>query len=148
MSVPNTNTFTLQNVVDEIDPDDTDLVGCFDDATAGDFDIKFSGSKDELLNFRNYGGTPIPWTAFTCSSLVTNIGASPCGIPQSRTRYHNGDGTLPVVGDIIATNSSGDQFSRLGTGLTSFFDGTVEKKLATGGSFPNVGTVIGISLCS
>ena len=148
MGVPNTTTFELQDVVDEVNPTTDDLVDCFADAVASKFDSSYEGSKNQLLNFRNYGGTPIPWTAFTCSSLVTNIGASPCGIPQSRTRYHNGDGTLPVVGDIIATNSSGDQFSRLGTGLTSFFDGTVEKKLATGGSFPNVGTVIGISLCS
>ena len=53
MGVPDTNTFTLQNVVDVIDNDDN-LVGCFNDAVASKFDSNYSGSKNNLLNFRNY----------------------------------------------------------------------------------------------
>jgi len=53
MGVPNTNSFTLQNVVDVIDNDDN-LVGCFNDAVASKFDSNYSGAKNNLLNFRNY----------------------------------------------------------------------------------------------
>ena len=40
MGVPDTTTFTLQNVVDEIDNDDN-LVGCFNDAIASYFDSNY-----------------------------------------------------------------------------------------------------------
>ncbi len=52
MAVPNTNTFSLQDVVDEINPTTDDLVDCFADAVASKFDPAYSGSKDNLLNFR------------------------------------------------------------------------------------------------
>ena len=55
MSVPDTNTFNLQNVVDEVNPTTDDLVDCFSDAVAIKFDSTYEGSKDRLLNFRNYG---------------------------------------------------------------------------------------------
>lgn len=56
MGVPNTTTFTLQNVVDVVNPTTDDLVDCFADAVASSFDSTYSGSKDQLLNFRNYAG--------------------------------------------------------------------------------------------
>ena len=55
MSVPNTDTFSLQDVIDEVNPTTDDLVDCFADAIAGNFDPAYEGSKDRLLNFRNYG---------------------------------------------------------------------------------------------
>lgn len=55
MAVPNTTTFTLQNVVDVVNPTTDDLVDCFADAITNKFDSNYSGSKDSLLNFRNYG---------------------------------------------------------------------------------------------
>lgn len=54
MSVPDTNTFSLQDVVDEVNPSSDDLVECFADATPSGFDPAYEGSKDRLLNFRNY----------------------------------------------------------------------------------------------
>jgi hypothetical protein len=54
MSVPNTTTFTLQDVVDEINPTTDDLVDCFADANSDLFDSTYEGSKNGLLNFRNY----------------------------------------------------------------------------------------------
>jgi len=143
MGVPNTTTFTLQNVVDFKDNDDN-LAGCFNDASSSDFDPAFSGSKNELLNFRNYGNTPITWTAFTTTGTSTNV--APCGSTPSVTRYHNGDGTFPVVGNKIAFNSDGS--SPLGSGFTKFQGaGGVSKYMTTSGSFPNQGTVISIQLC-
>ena len=67
MGVPNTTTFTLQNVVDTINPTTDDLVDCFADAVANQFDSSFSGSKNELLNFRNYGNG----TSYTLNIATT-----------------------------------------------------------------------------
>jgi len=54
MAVPDNNAFNLQNVVDEINPATDDLVACFAAANAAGFDPAYSGSKNSLLNFRNY----------------------------------------------------------------------------------------------
>jgi hypothetical protein len=55
MSVPNTNTFTLQDVTGEIGIIGVDsLQECFDNANSAGFDPAYAGSKNQLLNFRNY----------------------------------------------------------------------------------------------
>ena len=56
MAVPNTNTFNLQNVVDEVNPTTDDLQDCFNDSVDSLFDPLYEGNKDSLYNFRNYGG--------------------------------------------------------------------------------------------
>ncbi len=59
MAVPDTNTFSLQDVVDEfvkVSPQPDDLVDCFANASASAFDPAYEGSKDRLSNFRNYNG--------------------------------------------------------------------------------------------
>lgn len=55
-NIPDTNTFTLQNVVDKINPTTDDLQDCFNDSVDAYFDIEYKGDKNSLLNFRNYGG--------------------------------------------------------------------------------------------
>lgn len=55
MGVPNTTTFSLQDVVDEVNPTTDDLQDCFNDANSDYFDSTYSGSKNSLYNFRNYG---------------------------------------------------------------------------------------------
>ena len=59
MAVPNTTTFSLQDVVNEVNPTTDDLVDCFADAISAYFDPTYSGSKNNLLNFRNYGNDAI-----------------------------------------------------------------------------------------
>ena len=55
MGVPNTTTFTLQNVVDAVNPTTDDLVDCFNDAIIGKFDSNYGpGDESNLLQFRNY----------------------------------------------------------------------------------------------
>jgi len=54
MAVPNTTTFTLQNVVDEIAGPQTSLIACFADAASSGYDPLYEGTKTNLLNFRNY----------------------------------------------------------------------------------------------
>ena len=73
MAVPNTTTFTLQNVVDEVNPTTDDLVDCFADATSSSFDSNYSGDKNNLLNFRNYGGEQYWDYAAGTQSTLTNI---------------------------------------------------------------------------
>ena len=73
MAVPNTTTFTLQNVVDEVNPTTDDSVDCFADATSSSFDSNYSGSKNNLLNFRNYGGEQYWDYAAGTQSTLTNI---------------------------------------------------------------------------
>ena len=57
MAVPDTNTFSLQDVCNQFtkNPPD-DLVDCFSLANSAEFDPNYEGSKDRLSNFRNYGG--------------------------------------------------------------------------------------------
>lgn len=51
-NVPNTNTFSLQDVIYVVGG--TSLVQAFANAVAGGFDPAYVGSKNNLLNFRNY----------------------------------------------------------------------------------------------
>ena len=56
MSVPNTNSFTMQDVLNEIEYvlPGAGLQELFAGATPNGFDIAYEGNKDRLLNFRNY----------------------------------------------------------------------------------------------
>ena len=101
MGVPNTTTFTLQNVVDVVDNDDN-LVGVFNDAVASKFDSNYSGAKNNLLNFRNYDSSSN--TSFL-GSVASNINV--CVLTMNITYYHNGSGNNPAVGDTVYTDSGG-----------------------------------------
>ena len=54
MAVPNTTNFTLQDVVDEINPTSDTLLQCFAQAQDSAFVTAYKGSKDRLSNFRGY----------------------------------------------------------------------------------------------
>ena len=60
MAIPDTNTFNLQNVVNEVAPISSDLSASFLAAIPAYFDSNYSGSKNSLLNFRNYKPTFVP----------------------------------------------------------------------------------------
>jgi len=102
MAVPNTATFTLQDVVDEVNPTTDDLVDCFADADAAKFDPAYSSTKDQLLHFRNYNGR-----------ILFNIGSNyasavlACGELFPIKYYHNGSGAIPNNGDIVYTAPTG-----------------------------------------
>jgi hypothetical protein len=66
-SVPNTTTFSLQDVINVINPSTDDLACCFAEADPYLFDCWYfeiycyqCGGNSSLLQFRNYGGTPTP----------------------------------------------------------------------------------------
>mgnify|MGYP000061649344 FL=1 len=104
MAVPDTTTFTLQNVVDEIDNDDN-LVGCFNDANANYFDSSYEGSQNQLLNFRNYGSQNA-LTQFTGSSGQNDIKFI-CNQSTTTNYWHNGSATYPQANDNVYTDSNG-----------------------------------------
>lgn len=54
MAVPDTNTFSFNDVKSNVTGSPDDLVQAFANATPALFDPAYSGSKDSLLNFRNY----------------------------------------------------------------------------------------------
>ena len=54
MAVPNTSTFSLQKVVNEISPSSNSLAGCFAAANSKGFVASHKGSSDRLSNFRGY----------------------------------------------------------------------------------------------
>jgi 6-phosphogluconolactonase (cycloisomerase 2 family) len=56
MAVPDTTTFSLQDVVNEINPTTDDLVNCISDAVEGNYDSRYYITPaTSLLEFRNYG---------------------------------------------------------------------------------------------
>tara|TARA_R110002050_G_scaffold8183_1_gene30061 strand:- start:187 stop:624 length:438 start_codon:yes stop_codon:yes gene_type:complete len=143
MGVPDTTTFELQDVVDEINPTTDDLVDCFADANANYFDSSYEGSKNQLLNFRNYG------SGNALSSFQGSVGQNDlkfiCSQSINTPYWHNGSNSAPVVGDIVYTNATGTTAFTSGTwmltnynfGLYLNFDGTGSQ-----------GEITGVGLCS
>src|SRR5680860_1265404 len=71
--VPDTETFTLQNVVDVVNPTTNDLVDCFSDANADYFDAAYTGyPANSLLRFRNYGVPPYVLDIKSTQSISIN----------------------------------------------------------------------------
>ena len=54
MAVPNTTSFTLLDVVNEINTPDRSLNGCFVASRSAGFVSSYAGSKNQLSNFRGY----------------------------------------------------------------------------------------------
>ena len=73
MAVPNTTTFTLQDVVDEVNPTTDDLADCLQMRQALALILTIVVSKNNLLNFRNYGGEQYWDYAAGTQSTLTNI---------------------------------------------------------------------------
>mgnify|MGYP000211111899 CR=1 FL=1 len=60
-------------------------------------------------------------TASSVRSFLSSEGSrsSNCGSDIEKTQYHDGSGTLPVIGDIVYTNSAGTVTAANGYYLTS-----------------------------
>lgn len=82
--VPNTDTFSLQDVFTELglSANGTNgLVQCFAAADPAQFDPAYEGSKNSLLNFRNYG-VAIATDPITASSSFVDAPTA-CSSPTS-----------------------------------------------------------------
>ena len=142
MGVPDTTTFTLQDVVDVVNPTTDDLEACFDDAVAGDFDSSYGpGDESNLLQFRNYGAGSL--TSFLGSVWTTG---NLCGQTMNITYYHNGSGTNPVVGDIVYTDSGGTSPYQY-DGIRGNFGNGGSRVIMKSDQTPKPGIITGIQDC-
>ena len=106
MAVPNTTTFSLQDVVTEINPTTDDLVDCIADANSSGYNSSYySSPATSLLEFRDYE-TPTGITSFSSSTGNSNQ-TTACGLNPTQTYYHDGTGSTPAVGDNVYSNLAG-----------------------------------------
>ncbi len=109
MAVPNTNTFSLSDVITEIGGVTDSLADCFSNANSAGFDPAYSGSKNSLLNFRNYKHT---FSLFTMNSLGEINAVISCGlIGVFNNYYHDGASSYPALNDKVYTSSTGPLFN-------------------------------------
>ena len=121
MAVPDTTTFTLQDVVTEVNPTTDDLVDCFADAVSSKFDSNYSGSKNSLLNFRNYGAFTLTTFHLTVNTPKSTLA---CNGTANNVAYHNGgSGTIAAIGDTVYSNLSGTIPYPAGTYGQTFYSG-------------------------
>ena len=78
--VPDTNTFTLQDVVDVISPSSETLLGCYDAANIVQFDPTYNVDPSSLYNFRNYGGILVHYDFHNSSDTDSVDGGEETGI--------------------------------------------------------------------
>jgi len=65
MAVPDSSSIKLSDVVTELGLSlPRGLLSCFANAVSGSFDPAYSGAKDRLSNFRNYGAVLLPGETF------------------------------------------------------------------------------------
>lgn len=106
MAVPNTNTFSLQDVVNEVKPLSNDLQACINGANSTKYDSNYyTAPATSLLEFRNYndGLTQFQMTTqkYTTTSSIN------CTDTTFTTYWHNGVNTNPRVGDTVYEDSAG-----------------------------------------
>jgi len=100
MAVPDTTTFTLQNVVDEINPTTDDLADCFSDSNIFLFDPAYSSSVG-MLKFRNYNGS------FRTGFSASTADKDPCALALNQTYYWERSTFAPQINDVIYTAATG-----------------------------------------
>ena len=128
-SVPNTSTFTLQDVVNVTGG--TSLSAAFTNSTDAYFDPAYKGSKDRLSNFRNYTVAACTQPSLLSFSYVVGSQTSST-ITASAEVYTNGTCTVtergmvaaitsnPTTADFKATNGSGvGHYTATITGLSA-----------------------------
>jgi hypothetical protein len=128
MAVPDTSTFDLQTVVNVVNPTTDDLVDSFADAVASKFDSTYSGSKNQLLNFRNYDSTVVNTLTVTTTSTGAIGALSFAYVENQSTSTQNLTFTWQYVsqsGDLPATVSYGGTARSAGyttPAITEIFD--------------------------
>lgn len=111
MAVPDTTTFSLQDVVDEvITISPHDLQGCFTDANPLYFNLSYYNDGNDLLEFRDYGAHNVElystpdhreWTGAQYGSTVSQV--------FQLTISPDVTFTIKPVGDIIRFTTTSDQ---------------------------------------
>ena len=114
MAVPDTDTFTLQDVVTEVNPTTDDLADCFTDANIFLFDPAYSSSVG-LLKFRNYNG------GFRTAFSASTASKDPCSLSLNQTYYWVRTSFAPQLTETIYTAATGSGV--LGSGNYKFDPG-------------------------
>ena len=100
--------FSLQDVVDVVNPTTDDLIDCFSDADQNLFDPEYVGIKDNLANFRNYG----------CGILNLTAASTGC---SDETLYYSvksdNQNTPPAINDSFVVDMGGTTNTFIGGGL-------------------------------
>lgn len=99
--VPDTETFTLQDVVNAVNPTTDDLTDCFNDANSAYFNATHkasyyaaAGNKNNLLMFRDYGSHNASGSVICTGGTVTDINV---GGVDYRVHTFISSGTLTVT---------------------------------------------------
>lgn len=103
-SVPNTSTFTLFDVVNAVGGAN-DLVGLFANAVPSAFDPVYEGTKNNLLNFRNYDEAVVD--VFSISPTTLNFGPTGSSLNVTLTSSSAWTLSVPSVGWISASPTTG-----------------------------------------
>ena len=132
MGVPNTDTFTLDDVLQELGLGDGDsLQDCFDDAVSSDFDGNYNpnstGTSNNLLNFRNYANAGLTavlsnnnlsgsssWNFFSLD--VSSYAGSTAKLVIEYTSGTSYTGDFQIGGNIVAGSTTWNP----NTGLNNF----------------------------
>ena len=94
-NVPDTTTFRFTDVTAIIDSGD--MITAFASSISGAFDSRYAGSKNLLLNFRNYGATP-------STPVITLVGASVVTITQNNAYTEFGATATDAVWGNLTSN--------------------------------------------
>ena len=112
MAVPDTTTFSLDDVAQELGLGSGDsLQDCIDDAVSGDYDTNYySSPATSLLEFRNYGATPAVITLTTSGDNFVVGNATAFQSIQLEFEYvsHSSTGSAAIVTDGGSAVSVGD----------------------------------------
>lgn len=102
-SVPNTNTFSMQDVKNVTDAND--LIQAFSAAESDGFDSQYSGEKNSLYNFRNYRARAL----YSLERGLTLFKGLSCKDSKFiKTRYLGLSSTQISVGDTVFYDATSD----------------------------------------
>jgi hypothetical protein len=100
MGVPNTNTFTLADVVAVVNPTTNDLQDCFNDASTAAFNTTYDENKDQLDDFRDYGNNGSSQSQVTIANNNYS-NSNVCTQSQSYSCYKSGSTAIFENGNKI-----------------------------------------------
>lgn len=105
-SVPNTTTFTLQDVINVVGG--TSLGAAFTNSVDAYFDSTYNGSKNNLLNFRNYIEVYINCSPTSCRFHYNKVAIDN---PTTTVSYTTTYSYAWTTGSHFTYSKSGDSFT-------------------------------------
>lgn len=106
MAVPDTNTFSLQDVVDEVNPTTNDLVDCIADANSALYDSSYyTPPATSLLEFRNYGASSNVTMTLYLDNFISTA-SNYLEVYVNGTQYQATNGNSTYYNIIVGAGSS------------------------------------------